>query len=326
MPCFSSLARGSLAVIAASCLIFTGVSIFLTLLAGTLQLDGDYPDGPGRLLLSSLSIVRFRGLVTHPNTNGSPSYQVTLHWFMNAFGWEWPQGSWEQSCGIVHNINGFLPGPALTLPGDLTTVARGLGLPVEDYQCIEGDATLGLVGGICHNEFLSAWDEAQPPLTSVGTAIPLFSFYLASITILAIAVAEVLVRRDPSWAKCSCGDFISKRGLCPCLKDDEEMTPKVRNRIRLWYISFLAVVYVIAVESLLRRAMELASYLREVDSQVGNMEVELGSGFLTLAGLTALAIVTSMACLVLRGRISSSQSWMDEQGIKSNSAELLTNQ
>lgn len=276
-------------------------------------MDGQYPDGPAYLALSSLSVVRFKGIFIHPNDNGSASCEITLHWFLNAFGWEWPYTTWDRSCGIVHNIDGFLPGPALTLPGDLVTVARKLKFPEEDYWCFPiGSSSFG---GICHNEFFGKWFEANLASDSFGTAMPLFGYYLAGLMVLCTAITEAIVRWRPELAKCYCPEFISKRGLCPCLKDDEEMTPAIRNRTRVWNLRVLAVAYAFSCLLLLRTGVQLQAYLNEADSRVGGMHARLGSGFLSLSSVTFAAILVAMGCLIVRGKIEPTQSWMKEQGV-----------
>lgn len=319
MSCLRPLARGTLAATAILCLIFTGLSIFCTLAAGTLQMDGDYPTGPGYLLLSSLSVVRFKGIFSHPN-NDTGSYEITLHWFLNAFGWEWPYAAWERSCGIVNNINGFLPGPALTLPGDLIAIARRLKFPEEEYWCLGSDSSHS--GGVCHNHFFDAWYSTNLPSTSFGTAIPLFGYYFAGIMVLTTAITELIVRCSPRLAKCYCPSFISRRGLCPCLKDDEEATPAVRNRFRVWNLGVLAMAYAFSCLTLLLRGLQLKTYLSKVDLKVEGMNAQLGEGFLWLSGATLIAVTLALGCLHLRGLIEPAKSWMKEQGISEDEVNL----
>ena len=314
------LARRALATTAVLSFIFVGLSLFITLAAGTLQMDGGYPDGPGYLAFSSLSVVRFKGLFVHPNDNGSQSYQITLHWFLNAFGWEWPWTSWDRSCGIVTSINGVEPGPALTLPGDLVTAARRLRFPEEEYWCFNTDPSAR--GGICHSQFFDAWYEAKPPTTSFSTVVPLLGFYFAGIIVLSAGVIEVMVRWTPNLLKCQCPGFISKRGLCPCLKDGEEMTAGVRYRHRVWNLVLLAMAYGFSSLALLRKGLQVKAYVDEVDTKVGGMNAQIGHGFLWMSGATLIAVLVSIACLTMRARIEPTKSWMAEQGISGDAVSL----
>jgi hypothetical protein len=307
--------RGTLAALAIVCVAFTTISILLTLAAGTMQLDGNYPTGPGRLWLSWLSVVRFQGLVPL-NTDSSSNYQVTFHWFLSAFGWEWPEAAWEQSCGIVHNIEGFMPGRALTLPTDLALAARKMRLPEYEYACL--DPEFSHLAGFCHNDFLAAWYQARPALTSFSTVLPLLGYYFAIILVLSIAVAEVVMRFSPSLARCQCPALVRKRNLCPCLKEGEEMTAAVRNRMRIWNLSLLATVYVFSSAVLLAQGVSLTSYLNNVEAQAGRLQMHAGIGaeFLQLSAGTLAAILFSIVCLQLRVSVGpdASLSWLRVQG------------
>lgn len=315
LPHIQPVVRGALAALSVICIIFTTLSIFLTLAAGTMQLDGDYPIGPGRLWLSWLSVVRFQGII--PPLSESSGYQVTLHWFLNAFGWEWPEAAWEQSCGIVHNIEGFIPGPGLTLPADLALAASRMRLPEYDYECLGSHGA-----GFCHNEFLAAWDEANPPPTTFNTVVPLLGYYFAIVLLLSIVVADVVARITPSLARCGCPDFISKRGLCPCLKKGEEMSPTVRNRMRIWNLELLAIVYTFSTVTLLAKGVALTSYLNKVEAQIGTMQMHAGLGaeFLQLSCGTLAAILLAILCLKQREMMGQTASWMEEQGIRDGAA------
>lgn len=304
--------RGVLLATAILCLVFTTASVLATMAAGTLQMDGGYPTGPGYLSLSSLSVVRFQGLIPSDGTD-SPGYQLTLYWFLNAFGWEWPNTEWEHSCGIVNNINGLAPGPALTLPEDLALVARGLRLPETDYACLD---EYHHRQGICYNDFLASWAEVNPPTTSFSTVVPLFGYYFASVLLMAIAISETLVRRFPNLAKCYCPEFISKRKWCSCLKEGEEMTAAVRNRLRVYNIGMLIAAYIFSFSMMMSKAFALLAYVKDVGTQVAGMDAQLGMGFVCLSAGTLVAMLVSMVCLLVRARIGEGKSWMEEQSVK----------
>ncbi|VUC25141.1 unnamed protein product [Clonostachys rosea] len=305
-PLQRKLTRHFLATIAVLCLVFTTASLLLTLEAGTLQLDGDYPTGPARLILSSLALVRFKGIVGEAS-----DYRLTLLWFLNAFGWEWPSASWDLSCGIVHNINGLLPGDALTLPDDLGLAAARMQLPQEDWRCLSNRVK----GGFCHNPFLAAWDEEKLPPTSFSTAPALWLFYFTGSLLLAIVLQEIAIRWIPGLTECYCPNIVSRNGLCPCLKKDEKMTPDVRTRMRTWSLVLLAMSYTAASTLLTLKGLALVRFLKGLDSKIGEMDAQLGTTFIKLSASTLIAILLSVLCLRVRQYLEQNKSWMEQQGV-----------
>ncbi|CAH0045380.1 unnamed protein product [Clonostachys solani] len=307
-PLQRKITRHALAAIAVLCLVFTSASLLLTLEAGTLQLDGDYPDGPARLILSSLALVRFGGIVGDP-----PDYQVTLLWFLNAFGWKWPSASWDLSCGIVHNIDGLLPGAALTLPDDLGEAAARMRLPKSDWQCLRNHR--GAEGGICHNPFLAAWDAEKLSPTSFTTAPALWLFYFTGTVLFAILLQEIGIRWLPALTRCYCPGLVSRNGLCPCLKSDEKLTPDVRTRMRTWYLVLLAISYTAASTLLTLKGLALVRFLKGLDSRIGGMDAQLGTAYIKLSAFTLIAILLSVLCLRVRQYLEQNKSWMEQQGV-----------
>jgi hypothetical protein len=288
LPAMRLYARKFLAAIAVFCVVFVGISTFVTLQAGTMQLDG------GELLFSSLSVVRFRGIEPSYDEKDAHRFQIALHWFVTAFGWEWPSAPrWEQSCGIVHNIEAMVVAKPLVLPGDLALTATRLRLPEHEYQCLDG-------GGICHNEFLWAWNEADVPTTSFSTLVPLVAYYLVCFNLLALLLQEVGIRWMPGLLRCHCPKAMSKRNICACLKEGESLTPEVRCRMRTWYLGLMAIAYGFAWWQMLATGLELVALLSGLERQISGMEPELGSGFIKLSGLTLFAIILAPVCLKTR--------------------------
>lgn len=310
--------RACLLLTMLACVVLTLVSILLTLAAGTLQLDGEYATGgPGRLLLSSLSVVRFNGFIPTADAGAdavedAAIYRVTLHWFLNAFGFEDPAAPWEKSTAIIHNVNGFLPGSALTLPGDLVATAIRLGLPKEDFMCLDDYHHRE---GRCHNAFLAAWASGASSSATFDTSGPLFAYYFAAIIPLAILLQEFIMKRLPSLTQCYCPAFISRRRWCPCLKEGEEMTGPIRDRMRLWNLVVLAAAYPLAPLMLGANGVALVGYLDTADEKVGGMNAQLGLGFLYSSLATFLLILLAILCVKLRTWIGGTQSWLDEQCI-----------
>ncbi|CAH0002438.1 unnamed protein product [Clonostachys byssicola] len=316
-PLQRKLTRHALAAVAVLCLVFTSASLLLTLEAGTLQLDGDYPTGPARLILSRLALVRFKGIIASGNDEDpSASYQVTLLWFLNAFGWEWPSASWDLSCGIVHNINGLLPGAALTLPADLGQTAARMQLPMSDWQCLSSNHANG-GNGICHNPFLAAWDAEDLTPISFSTAPALWLFYFTGIVLFAILLQEIGIRWLPALISCYCPSFMSRNGLCPCLKTDEKLTPEVRTRMRTWYLVLLAISYTAASTVLTLKGLALVQFLRRMDSKIGGMDPQLGTTYIKLSAFTLIAILLSVLFLRVRRYLEQKKSWMEQQGVDS---------
>lgn len=307
-PIARTLMRWTLLTIAVVCVAFSGLSILATLAAGTLQMDGGYPDGPANLFMSSIAVVRFGGII--PSDSDSKGYELKLLWFLNAFGWEWPQTSWEKSCGIVRSINGFLPEDQLILPEDLGRAANRLRLPQEDYGCLDRYTHRA---GICHNEFLAAWDAANPKDTTFSTVIPLFIYYLAVIFLITLALQEVAARWAPGLLKCYCPKFISQRNWCACLKEGEEATPERRSRLRIMGLWILAVTYTIGALMLGWQGLTLVQYVNQVDAQIGGMNARIGSGFIGLSVGTLIAVLLAILCLKLRNLIRKPSSWMEDQ-------------
>lgn len=310
-PLQRKITRHALAAVAVLCLLFTSASLLLTLEAGTLQLDGDYPTGPARLILSPLALVRFKGIIAGGDGDDD-SYQVTILWFLNAFGWEWPSASWDLSCGIVHNINGLLPGAALTLPLDLGQAAARMQLPQSDWQCLSNRAD---GNGICHNPFLAAWDAENLPPVSFSTTPALWLFYFTGTVLLAILLQEIGIRWLPVMTSCYCPNIVSRNGLCPCLKSDEKLTPDVRTRMRTWYLVLLAISYTAASTLLTLKGLALVQFLKGLDSKIGGMDPQLGTTYIKMSAFTLIAILLSVLCLRVRQYLEQNKSWMEQQGV-----------
>jgi hypothetical protein len=306
--------RASLLLTMLVCVLLALTSIFLTLAAGTLQLDGEYAtSGPGYILLSSLSVVRFNGFIPSADAaTDAMTYRVTLYWFLNAFGFEDPAAPWEKSTAIMHNVNGFLSGSPLTLPQDLAATARRLGLPKEDYMCLDDYYHRH---GQCDNAFLAAWATAASSRTTFDTSTALFAYYLVGIIPLAILLQEIIIRKFPNLTQCYCPAFISRRRWCACLKEGEEMTAPIRDRMRLWSLVLFAVVYPIAPLILGANGLRLVGYLVAIDAKVGGMNPQLGTGFAYSSLFTFFLVVLGIICIKLRTWIGGTQSWLDGQNL-----------
>jgi hypothetical protein len=288
LPAMRLCARKFLAAVAICCVAFVSISTFVTLQAGTMQLDG------GKLLFSSLSVVRFRGIEPSPYSDDTHRFQITLHWFVTSFGWEWPSAHrWEQSCGIVHNIEAMVVAKPLVLPGDLALTAERLRLSEYEWPCREG-------GAVCYNEFLRAWDEADVPTTSFSTLVPLVAYYLVGFNLLALLLQEFGIRWMPGLLRCHCPKSISRRNICACLKEGESLTAEVRCRMRTWYLGLMAIAYGFAWWQMLATGLKLVAFLSRLERQIPGMEPELGSGFIKLSGLTLFAIILTPVCLKIR--------------------------
>ncbi|KXJ87313.1 hypothetical protein Micbo1qcDRAFT_167665, partial [Microdochium bolleyi] len=185
-------ARHALAAAAVLCTLFVGCSVLATLAAGTMQMDGGYPDGAGYLLFSPLAPVHFYGILPSPEappllsammkssthdddkSHGDVSsetrkrstadldpYDVKISLFLNALGYEWPRSpTWGRSTGIIRNTNGgVIPDlPSAEFPTDLASIARRMGLDKDSYACLlAADSSSSQRLQPCSNTFLHAW-------------------------------------------------------------------------------------------------------------------------------------------------------------------------
>lgn len=210
-------------------------------------------------------------------------------------------------------MNGLTPGGAITLPRDLVAVAQRLKLPATDYACLPTDRQT--MTGWCDNAFFAAW-AASPlqrvaPMTSArfGTELPLWAYYFAVSALLAVLVQEAMFRWWPDALRCRCPRFM--RGWCPCLKEGEEVSAAVCDRIRLWMYGIVAFAYSAAPVSLGLRGLAILRHLDHVG--VPDMHAHIGSGFLVLSAATFGAIVLAGACVGVMMCVGYNRSWMDEQ-------------
>ncbi|KAH7024471.1 uncharacterized protein B0I36DRAFT_331478 [Microdochium trichocladiopsis] len=187
-----SATRTLLAAVAVLCTLFTGLSLLATLMAGTLQMDGDYPDGVGYLVFPSLAPVHFYGILPSPeesdsgtviddsnninnnNDSGEPTspsavsapatttayYQIKISFFLNSLAFSWPASPrWSPSTGIIRNIDGLWSAAYAHFPSDLALVARRMGLPEDDYACLLAPETRAGIWG-----WSSIWSSSRRSL------------------------------------------------------------------------------------------------------------------------------------------------------------------
>ncbi|KAH7033630.1 uncharacterized protein B0I36DRAFT_110998 [Microdochium trichocladiopsis] len=96
------------------------------------------------LIFSSLALLHFGGILpARKSADGKliHEYQVKMHYFPYAFGYEWPR-SWTRSgaTGIIRAENRmglFAFGTSLELPKDLMAVGRSMDLRPQDYLCLD---------------------------------------------------------------------------------------------------------------------------------------------------------------------------------------------
>ncbi|KAK7229436.1 hypothetical protein V2G26_001606 [Clonostachys chloroleuca] len=188
-------------------------------------------------------------------------------------------------------------------------------LPQSDWQCLSSSSSNHANGGLCHNPFLAAWDAENLPPVSFSTAPALWLFYFTGVVLFAILLQEIGIRWLPALASCYCPSFMSRNGLCPCLKSDEKLTPDVRTRMRTWYLVLLAISYTAASTVLTLKGLALVQFLKRLDSKIGGMDAQLGTTYIKLSAFTLIAILLSVLCLRVRQYLEQNKSWMEQQGV-----------
>lgn len=356
-------ARHVLAAVAVSCVLFAALSLLATLAAGTLQMDGDYPDGAGYLFLEDLAPVRLYGIL--PSTSSSNTtttdpkqpesaqgvtlepYQVRISIFLSAIGYSWPRSPrWSTSAGIIRNTVFLLPpDPSASFPLDLAAIAKRMHLPEEDYACLHPDAAGHqhfLEGPPCANAFLETWLLASSTyLTSSGelefknTDVTTFDNTLASLMYIAalaglgwVVLRQVFMRAherrrqgtDERVYDCPevCGVNIGEEWWCPCERMGERtMGPAQRSRARLCGLVVVGALYAIAQAIMWAQALRIKMFLQGVERAMrdtaaaganvvppeGEMNPQIGSGFLVLGVSTSAAILAAWACLLARDKL-----------------------
>ncbi|KAH8886525.1 hypothetical protein GQ53DRAFT_750545 [Thozetella sp. PMI_491] len=307
-PRARSITRRCLLLTAFLCTALAMVSIFLTLAAGTLQVDGEYATGgPGGLFMSAISVVRFEGIIPSLDDSSPSNYLVNLHFFLSAFGWEYPTASWSDSSGIVNSIDGLTPGKPLTLPSDLLVVARRLRLGEDEYKCPS-----------CSNAFFASWSGERFPRT-FSTDPVVYAYYLSFVTFLVLFVNEWLFRAWPDSVRCHCPRFM--KSWCPCAKQDEDATSEaVRDRFRVWTSATAALLYGIAPLMLAVRGWSLVRYLDSV-GVVPSMNARIGKGFIGISAATAGVSILAFLCVLMRRKMGEVRPWMENQDIDILSVE-----
>jgi hypothetical protein len=190
-------------------------------LSGTLMVDSDPP-----FILPRLRLAAFTGVVSSPGASSPHGrYLVTLHWFLNALDFTYPLASKEyQAAGMIYNIDGFVPGEALTLPAHLVTAARRVGLPADAWRCLPDSASgeeIVVVGGggeddmilptLCTETFFEAWAARHRAAEfAFRTDWALYAYYAAFLLLwartargLAVAVGMLV------FAAASTGRLVS---------------------------------------------------------------------------------------------------------------------
>ncbi|KAK1994537.1 hypothetical protein LX36DRAFT_584204 [Colletotrichum falcatum] len=249
-------------------------------------------NGSERLVLSSLAVVQFDGIIPSPE---SDAYLVTMSYFAASFGYEYPGAS---KAGIL--------GPSPRLPSDLAAIGRDLSVPADDWGCLRGQ-------GPCASPYFHAFRYS---FFAMPAALSHVSLAYALVVLALVLATEVLVLAHPGWLRCRCYLSCFKR-VCPCPRGSRaeiEALPAVFwDRYRLWMWCAVPCAAFLASFGLALNGLLVIDFLRRPNA--GDMNVRFGTGFFALQAACLGASLAAAACVYLRKRVGRGASWMEQQGV-----------
>ncbi|KAF9871497.1 hypothetical protein CkaCkLH20_11144 [Colletotrichum karsti] len=282
--------RTALLALAYALSAYTGIVQLLNLVAGTWITRN--ADGTQRLGLSSLSIVKFDGIVPSPSKPGS--YLVTMHFFLSSFGYEYHADS---TAALVSSQP--------DLPRHFIEIGEKLGAPSTSWDCFRST-------GQCTSPFFDSFrfsNYDMPP------ALPYFTHLYSIIFLILLLTIEALIHLRPSSLQCQCYFPFFKR-VCPCPRGSraeiEALPSTFWDRYRMWMWPMLPVAVFLPAFCLLLNGMLLRNYVNRPSA--GNVNAQFGTGFIVLQSTSVAAALMAVLCLYARRLLGQRSSWMEQQG------------
>ncbi|KPM36487.1 hypothetical protein AK830_g10093 [Neonectria ditissima] len=263
------------------------------------------------LLLKDQALVSFKGLV--PN-NDSSEFLVHLHWFVNAFAWEYPDApDGIPTAGVASRGLRF----SADIVEDLHRIAADAQLPPDSYDC----PRLGGFVPTCKNVFFEAWRSY-----AVAGGLPIVGWLslvmlVSAVALFALTVAtELMIWKRPYWMRCRC---VFLKRCCPCPKgtkaEIEKLDDHVWDSVRLSYWGLTAAYFLLPAAQGAFNSMLLLRYMAYIEERLPegiSMEAERNmTGEMTLWA-AFLSSAVSALCMLAKWRLSRRPTgWMDEQNL-----------
>ncbi|KAI8293641.1 hypothetical protein K4K59_005606 [Colletotrichum sp. SAR11_240] len=249
--------RTALLIVACALALYAGVVQILTLIAGTWVTRGC--DGVQRLGLSSLSILKFDGIVPSPSKPGS--YDLTMHLFLSSFGYEYPNASASAFATAEPN-----------LPYDFIQIGEHLGVDPSSWACLRS-------ADQCTSPFFNTFSRDSFQMTRT---LEYASHILALSCIALLFLTEALIAVRPSWLRCQCY-FAALKRVCPCPRGSraqiEALSPGFWDRYRAWVWTTLPAFVFLPAFGLAMKGLLLKSYVsRPGAAPIAAGAVLLGGG------------------------------------------------
>ncbi|KAH6676934.1 hypothetical protein F5X68DRAFT_224148 [Plectosphaerella plurivora] len=288
-------------------LVIVAIEIVI-MLAGSRLVNTDLEKpGPIRLLFSNLAIASFDGIIPDPNSDGA--FLVTMHLFVNSFGWEFPSASTKaQTAGIVIPTRDN----ALYLPRDFIPIGKAVGLDESAWGCFPPNWT-----GSCESPFFAAFRRQWPYNEAPGFLDYFMTVYFFTCTTL-LFLSEILIFVRPHWLKCRCY-FRALKRVCPCPKGErheiERLPSTFWDRWRLWTWPLLPVtVFPIAADTFFRGHLLVRWLTWAPDGDMRGMNPRMGKGFAILDGTAFALSWVAVFCMLARLLLHRKANWMEQQG------------
>ncbi|KAH0425263.1 hypothetical protein CcaCcLH18_11097 [Colletotrichum camelliae] len=282
--------RTALLIVALTLALYAGVVQILTIIAGTWVTRGC--DGVQRLGLSSLSILKFNGIV--PSRSTPSSYDLTMHFFLTSFGYEYPNASTAAFATAEPN-----------LPYDFIQIGERLGVEPSSWACLRS-------ADQCSSPFFDTFRRDSFEMTRTLE----YSAHILAISYIALLFfTELLIAARPSWLACQCY-FAALKRVCPCPRGSraqiEALPPRFWDRYRAWVWSTLPAFVVLPAFGLVMKGLLLKSYVSRPGA--GEVNARFGEGFVAVEGTAIGAACLAVVCVFVRASLGERVNWMEQQG------------
>ncbi|KAF4926605.1 hypothetical protein CGCVW01_v002892 [Colletotrichum viniferum] len=281
--------RTALLIVACVLALYAGVVQILTLIAGTWVTRGC--DGVQRLGLSSLSILKFDGIVSSALKPGS--YGLTMHLFLSSFGYEYPNASTAAFATAEPN-----------LPYDFIQIGEHLGVDPSSRACLRS-------ADQCTSPFFNTFSRDSFEMTRT---LEYASHILAIAYIALLFLTEALIAVRPSWLRCQCY-FSALKRVCPCPRGSraqiEALPPGFWDRYRAWVWFTLPAFVFLPAFGLVMEGLLLKSYVSRPGA--GEVNARFGEGFVVAEGTAIGAACLAVVCVYVRALLGKKVNWMEQQ-------------
>ncbi|KAJ3961362.1 hypothetical protein N0V92_001930 [Colletotrichum tropicale] len=289
-PGLRQRSRTALLIVACALTLYAGVVQILTLIAGTWVTRGC--DGVQRLGLSSLSILKFDGIIPSPLDPGS--YDLTMHLFLSSFGYEYPNASTAAFATAEPN-----------LPYDFIQIGEQLGVDPSSWACLRSTDQ-------CTSPFFNTFRHDSFEMIRT---LEYASHILAIAYIALLFITELLIVTRPSWLRCQCY-FSALKRVCPCPRGSraqiEALPSGFWDRYRAWVWLTLPAFAFLPAFGLVMKGLLLKSYVNRPGA--GEVNARFGERFVVAEGTAVGAACLAVVCVYVRASLGKKVNWMEQQG------------